>query len=99
MYPMYSNDAYTGYMKKRFSILFLMLLPILVSSQDSLHELLHQHTTESTPYITVYKLQGIFEWKNNTYDIINTKGKITDSVHAFSLEQENSYVIEKNIQQ
>ena len=29
---------------------------------------------------------GIFEWKNNDFDVFNSNGKITDSVHAFSEE-------------
>ncbi|MFV9550027.1 rhodanese-like domain-containing protein [Algibacter sp. PT7-4] len=36
-------------------------------------------------YTNIYNLYGgIFEWKNNNFEIINSQEKITDSVHTFS---------------
>ena len=36
-------------------------------------------------YTYVYNLYGgIFEWKNNDYDVVNSDGKVTDAVHACS---------------
>ena len=36
-------------------------------------------------YTNVYNLfGGIFEWKNNNFSVINSIGKETDSIHAFS---------------
>ena len=36
-------------------------------------------------YANVYNLYGgIFEWKNNNFEVYNSQGKVTDSVHAFS---------------
>ena len=38
-------------------------------------------------YTNVYNLfGGIFEWKNNDYDVYNSNNKITENVHAFSKE-------------
>ncbi|AXT21091.1 rhodanese-like domain-containing protein [Flavobacteriaceae bacterium AU392] len=38
-------------------------------------------------YTNVYNLfGGIFEWKNNDYDVYNSSNKITENVHAFSEE-------------
>ncbi|GAA4275600.1 rhodanese-like domain-containing protein [Aquimarina mytili] len=36
-------------------------------------------------YINVYNLYGgIFEWKNKNYTVVNSKGEITENVHACS---------------
>ena len=36
-------------------------------------------------YTNVYNLfGGIFEWKNNNFSVVNSIGKETDSIHAFS---------------
>ncbi len=38
-------------------------------------------------YTNVYNLYGgIFEWKNNNYPVVDTIGKTTEKVHAFSKE-------------
>ncbi|GAB1855903.1 hypothetical protein MHTCC0001_07380 [Flavobacteriaceae bacterium MHTCC 0001] len=42
---------------------------------------------KNSGYTNVLNLYGgIFEWKNNDLEIVNSKEKLTDSVHTFSVE-------------